>query len=130
VPGVAPGAIAVVDLNRDGKSYLVVTSVSSGSIAGRTLTEANPQGIVIADFNCYGKLDLVVANYDDSTTSILLGDGTFAPRVTFATGFRPGIVSAVDLNSDGKLDLAVVNSLGISIHLVAAAHSRPCPTCS
>src|SRR5262249_3028339 len=34
-----------------------------------------------------------------------------------ATGFRPGTVAVADLNGDGKLDLAVVNSFGISIHL-------------
>src|SRR5258707_15673927 len=39
----------------------------------------NPQAVITGDFNGDGRLDLAVANYSDSTVSILLGnsDGTF-----------------------------------------------------
>ncbi len=45
------------------------------------------------------------------TVSILLGngDGTFQPRVDFATGAQPAAVAVDDFNGDGKLDLAVAN---------------------
>jgi tetratricopeptide (TPR) repeat protein/ankyrin repeat protein len=45
------------------------------------------------------------------TVSILLGngDGTFQPRVDFATGAQPAAIAVGDFNGDGKLDLAVAN---------------------
>jgi len=42
--------------------------------SGRT----NPQGLVTADFDADGKLDLAVANNADNTVSILLGNGAGA----------------------------------------------------
>ena len=52
-------------------------------------TGASPRGVVSADFNRDGKLDLAVANYAGtvgSTVSVLLGngDGTFQPKTDFA----------------------------------------------
>jgi hypothetical protein len=46
--------------------------------------------LTAADFNNDGKLDLAVANSGANTVSILLGngDGTFAPKVDYATGQR------------------------------------------
>jgi len=45
--------------------------------------------------------------------SILLGngDGTFGQPKNFATGKAPQFITAGDLNGDGKLDLAVANSV-------------------
>jgi hypothetical protein len=37
------------------------------------------------------------------------GDGTFAPAVDYLAGTSPQAVVAVDLNGDGKPDLAVAN---------------------
>ena len=56
------------------------------------------------------KLDLVTANWDDRTVSILLGDGLggFGPANDVAVpGFNPHKVVIGDLNLDGKPDLAV-----------------------
>jgi len=74
-------------------------------------TGAYPYGIVTADFNGDGKLDLPTANSDDWTISILLGngDGTFQPRVDYDTGAYPSSVTTGDFNGDGKLDLATAN---------------------
>ena len=40
-----------------------------------------PFSVAVGDFNGDGKLDLVVANFDGNTVSVLLGngDGTFQP---------------------------------------------------
>src|SRR6185437_6214123 len=62
-----------------------------------------PAGIVTADFNGDGHLDLAVVNKTDNTVSILLGngDGTFGTATNFATGAGPSAVVAGDFNADG-----------------------------
>ena len=40
-----------------------------------------PDSIAAGDFNRDGKLDLVVANYSSVVLSVLLGNGTFRPKV-------------------------------------------------
>lgn len=85
-----------------------------------------PSFVVVGDFNGDGKLDLAVANGNDNTVSVLLGngDGTFSPaphspfvvnRNPFPTfclggcGSIPTAIAVGDFNGDGKLDLAIVN---------------------
>src|SRR2546423_1176460 len=43
--------------------------------AGEFTVGPNPQALVTGDFNNDSKLDLVTANHDDGTVSVLLGDG-------------------------------------------------------
>ncbi len=68
--------------------------------------------LVIGDFNGDGKLDIVTANYNGDSVSVLLGngDGTFQAAQTFAIGADAEYVAAGDFNGDGKLDLAVPNT--------------------
>ncbi len=70
--------------------------------------------VVTADFNRDGKLDLVTANNDDGTLSLLLGngDGTFRPAVTLDAGSSPQGLVVGDFNGDGRPDLAVANNFG------------------
>ena len=70
-----------------------------------------PRSIAVADFNGDAKLDLVVANENDNTVSVLLnrGNGTFQNQVVYDTGPAPASVVAADFNGDGKPDLAVAN---------------------
>ncbi len=82
-------------------------------------TGASPYGVIAADFNGDGILDLAVANSASSSVSILLGngDGTFQPKVDYATGIvtmtqpslGPQDLVAGDFNGDGNLDLAEAN---------------------
>jgi len=67
--------------------------------------------LVAADFNGDGKLDLAVANYNDNTISVLLGngDGTFQTQATFAVSIGPTFLAVGDFNGDGKLDLVTGN---------------------
>ena len=53
---------------------------------------ASPVAIVAGDFTGDGRIDLAVANENDDTVSVLLGngDGTFQPQVTYAVGVGPG----------------------------------------
>src|SRR5574341_426874 len=74
-------------------------------------TGASPRSVAVADVNEDGKLDLVVANYNTHTVSVLLGTGTgsFGAKTDYATGSFPIAVAAADLNGDGHLDLVVAN---------------------
>ncbi len=78
-----------------------------------------PTGIVAADFNGDGRLDLAVTNYGDNTVSVLLGkgDGTFEPQVTYAVGSNPGAIVAGDFTGDGRTDLVVSDEDGTQILL-------------
>jgi FG-GAP-like repeat len=79
-------AIAVADLNADGKPDLVV------------INNKSQPGV-------YGSLNPINA------VSILLGngDGTFQAHIDYPTGTTPASVAVGDFNGDGKLDLAVTN---------------------
>jgi uncharacterized repeat protein (TIGR01451 family) len=83
-------------------------STPSSSVAVETF----PQGIVAADFNGDGKIDLAVANNTDGTISVLLGhgDGTFAAGLVATAGSGANWIAVGDFDGDGKLDMAVANS--------------------
>jgi hypothetical protein len=95
-------------------SALPVTSAAQTYVfnTAEFATGHNPQAIANGDFNGDGIPDLVIANYNDSTVSVLLGTAirTYAPGVTYATGPNPAAIAVADFNNDGKLDLAVVNN--------------------
>src|SRR5262249_48957562 len=63
-------------------------------------------------FNGDGKLDLVTANVQDDSVSVLLGkgDGTFQKAVAYAAGTLPVGVAVADFNKDGRPDLVVSNA--------------------
>ena len=64
--------------------------------------------VAAADLNGDGKPDLAVVNHNNDTVSVLLntGNGTFAPKVDYFTGWAPFHIAAADLDGDGKPDLA------------------------
>src|SRR5262249_55920747 len=63
------------------------------------------------DLNGDGRSDLVSGDWGDGTVSVLLAQptGGYAPRVPYPAGIVPNAVLAADLDTDGDIDLAIVN---------------------
>lgn len=78
---------------------------------------ANALSMASGDINGDGKLDLLVADGNAGSVSILLGNGngTFASRSTTQTENTPDNIALADLNGDGYLDLVSSNLLAVSL---------------
>jgi hypothetical protein len=111
-PAVFLGLLALVLLSTFGwqqtaqaQVYGNVDYLDSGS---------GPRAPSLGDLNGDRRLDLIVANSQDNTVSVYLGNGdwTFTPAgpATYATGNIPRATGLADLNGDGKLDLVVANN--------------------
>ena len=76
--------------------------------------------MAIADLNGDGRPDIVTANSESNTVSVLLGngDGTFSALQSFAVGDSPRAVAVADLTGDGILDLIVANYNGDTISVL------------
>ena len=73
-----------------------------------------PTVVATADLNHDGAADIVVANGDDQTLTVLLGDGhgrfTPAPGSPVPCGKDPNDIAIADMNGDGALDLVIANT--------------------
>lgn len=133
--GNEPGAVAVADLNHDGK--LDIVAANFGVFAGTSVsvllgngdgtfqpqapyaTSQGPLSVVVADFNGDGNPDLAVdcscgyatrCGYPGQISILTgLGDGTFASHVDYAASSFPYTVDTGDFNGDGILDLMVTD---------------------
>jgi hypothetical protein len=61
--------------------------------------------------NVDGRVDLVTANYNFNTLTVLTNDGTgnFTSNTTYTVGSEPDSVAAADVNGDGFADLICAN---------------------
>lgn len=134
--GTYPHAVVAADINGDGKLDMIVPNGGDNTIS--VLLNATPPGasvlsfvaqqtfsigmqpfsVASTDVNGDGKADIVVANVDDNTISVLLNFtapgallASFGVGHNFAVGDFPGPITAADVNKDGKPDLIVANSM-------------------
>ncbi len=120
-----PVSIASGDFNSDGQVDLVAAlrndklqllfGNGNGKFRIGPLYEYGdtPTSVTTADFNRDGHVDLAVTNGGPMSSAVSIwlgqGDGTFLLPADYRTGKRPLSVSCADFNSDGVLDLLVVN---------------------
>lgn len=131
-------AVTVADLNADGKDDLAVADYAGDAISvllgdgtgGFTDPVQHASGgeypcaLTAGDFNADGNIDLAVTNQSGANTGnvgLLFGDGTggFAEPVRYSSGGNsPTGLTAGDFNTDGKLDLALVNPSSETVGLL------------
>jgi FG-GAP-like repeat/Cep192 domain 4 len=79
-------------------------------------------GIITADFNGDGKLDLAYLVEAIAPGSVIIqlgnGDGSFQAPVSYPAGDVPSALVASDFNGDGKLDVAAANTQGNTISIL------------
>jgi hypothetical protein len=131
LPTVTSRAYGGIASDLDGDGYLDVTIVNEDTADlrvfinradgtgtfDRFITPPTPVGNRAspsepADFNGDGLVDICVANINDHSVSVLLGegDGTFAPQQTIAVGLQPRGIAVLDVDGDGDIDIVNTNA--------------------
>jgi len=72
---------------------------------------SGPNGIITADLNGDGILDLAMSSWFSNSISLLIGDGAggFDTLSQLVVGVNPVDITQADFNHDGAIDLAVAN---------------------
>lgn len=111
--GVGADAALLVNLS-SGSSTITTMGMGDGTFqASHVFNTGNGAfNIAMDDLNGDGKSDLVTADMNDNTMSVLLGNGngTFQAKSPFHAGGGPTDAEIADFNGDGKLDLATSDS--------------------
>ena len=131
--GPGPFYLVAGDFNGDGRLDLAVATEDPNDVSvlmgngdgmfqpARTVAAGIGGPLVAGDFNGDDKLDLAVSGTAEGTDggfsvetgeiSVLLGngDGTFQPATEYAVGTSAEGLVAVDVNGDGKFDVAVAD---------------------
>ena len=143
--GDTPLWVTVGDINGDGKPDIVAVNAGNNgntisvflnttpngiftpSFSDKTdfNTGINPVSVAIGDLNGDGKPDIVVANGNSNTVSVLFNTTTngastpsFSAKTDFNTGNRPVSVAIGDINGDGSPDIIVANYYSSTISVL------------
>ena len=133
--GATDVAVAVYGLMGSGAAVSVLIAAGGGQFrpAVSYAVGQGPEGIVAADVNGDGHLDLATDNGGSDpggaeTVSVLLGrpDGTFFPAAHYPGAYSPGLrnsagIAAADADADGRADLLVANSGSNDVSLFRSA---------
>ncbi|HET9087826.1 MAG TPA: FG-GAP-like repeat-containing protein [Acidobacteriaceae bacterium] len=132
-PAVNAVALAAGDFIGDGETDLAIASSTGiltvllnnhGNISPHVFTVTGQlTGIVTADLNRDGHLDLAVSDALNNQVHVLLGDGTgnFMETGAYAVGTSPSGIVAADFNNDGNIDLATSNAGSNNVSILAGS---------
>jgi len=129
--GTGPTAIAIGDIDLDGKVDMAVTNINGNTVSVHRnastgigslsffasqnfATDVDPIDVAIDDFDGDGKVDMAVVNQSTNSISTYLntssiGSISFTTQSAFVTGAVPYLFSTGDLDGDGKAEIAVAN---------------------
>jgi hypothetical protein len=127
VAGLWAWHMALGDFNHDGHvdiavadtgAYAAVIALNDGAGNFPTALQqvypvgANPVDILVVDLTDDGFPDVVTADYNQGTLTVLLNDGTggfYTSASISSDGWWPERLAAADFNEDGEMDIACVN---------------------
>lgn len=127
--GPQPAGVRTADFNRDGIEDIAVADFGTNKVSilmnkglGINFSSATnftvgagsnpgPIAVTVADVNGDGRLDLIVANHNEDSVSVLLnqGGGSFGGPTNYGVGAGPMSVYAADLDADGVVDILTAN---------------------
>ena len=131
--------VTVGDFDKDGRTDIAAAGSTTSDITTLVNTRAgwsirtfpsggaSPRGIVTADLNRDGVLDLVLAARGTSTVLILqgLGNGTFGTPEAIPAARGSRAVAAGDFDLDGRVDVASANEYAGSVTILSNTTAFP-----